>query len=80
MMEYSNFIGIGINPDGPDIPLGLGMRLAQNPKAMNTFGHMTKDQKAAMIHYIQSVNTGEESKARILEAIQNLSENNTSFF
>lgn len=79
-MGDSNFIGIGINPDGPDIPLGLGMRLAQNPKAMNTFGHMSKEQKAAMIHHLQAVTTGEESKARITEAIEKLSENNTSFF
>ncbi|MGI6403776.1 MAG: YdeI/OmpD-associated family protein [Oscillospiraceae bacterium] len=77
-MEHSNqFIGIGKNPDGPDLPLGLGMELAQNPKAMNAFGTMTKSQKASMISHIQAATTGEDAKQRIREAVNQLSNNQT---
>ena len=78
-MESSNFIGIGANPDGPDLPLGLGMELAQNPNAMNTFGSMTKAQKTALIGRIQGAATGEDAKARITEAIRQLSSGQVSF-
>ena len=78
-MEYNNFIGIGTNPDGPDLPLGLGMELAQNPKAMNAFGAMTKAEKAAMIRHIQGATTGEDAKARITGAVNQLSNGQVSF-
>ncbi len=79
-MELSNnFIGIGKNPNGPDLPLGLGMELAQNPKAMNAFGTMTNEQKAALISHIQGATTGEEAKQRIAEAIHKLNNNQTQF-
>lgn len=75
----NNFIGIGKNPDGPDLPLGLGMELAQNPKAMNAFGRMSKSEKASMIRHIQGAATGEDAKNRISGAIQQLNNNQTQF-
>lgn len=78
-MEYSNFIGTGKNPDGPDLPLGLGMELAQNPKAMNAFGSMTKEEKESLIRHIQGAVTGEDAKNRISDAIESLSNGRTSF-
>jgi uncharacterized protein YdeI (YjbR/CyaY-like superfamily) len=71
-MDHSNFIGVGKNPDGPDLPLGLGMELAQNPKAMNAFGAMTKEEKADIISHIQGAATGDEAKSRIREVIRKL--------
>lgn len=72
MSEYSNFIGIGKNPDGPDLPLGFGMSLAQEPKAMEAFGKMNKEQKAAIISQIQNCSTGEEARNNIAEAVNQL--------
>lgn len=73
----NNFIGIGRNPDGPDLPLGFGMQLAQNPDAMDTFATMSKDEKAALINHIQGAKTGEDARNRIAETITNLSSNQT---
>ena len=78
-MERSTFIGIGKNPDGPDIPLGLGMQLAQSPKAMETFGRMTKAQKSGLIRQVQGAPTGEAAKARVEGAINRLERGDTTF-
>lgn len=78
-MEHNNFIGIGKNPDGPDLPLGLGLGLAQNPEAMDTFGSMSKEQKANLIHHIQGATTGAEARERIDNTIMRLSHHETAF-
>ena len=72
----SNFIGTGHNPDGPDLPLGLGMQLAQNPKAMEAFGRMTNLEKSKMIAHIQAAKTGDEAKTRLTQAVCELGGNN----
>lgn len=79
MDENSTFIGIGRNPDGPDLPLGFGMQLAQEPKAMNTFGRLSREEKIALIGYIQSCSTGEDAKNRIAETVKKLGDGQTSF-
>ena len=71
-MEHTTFIGTGPNPDGPDLPLGLGMQLAQNPKAMKAFGRMTSAQKSEIIAHIQSATTGREAESRMAAAIKKL--------
>jgi len=71
----SNFIGTGRNPDGPDLPLGFGMQLAQNPKAMEAFGKLTNLQKSKIIAHIQASKTGDEAKSRLTQAVTDLSEN-----
>lgn len=73
-MENSTFIGTGHNPDGPDLPVGLGMLLAQEPKAMQAFATMTNTQKESLIAQIQGGATGEEAKARVMQAVQQLKE------
>ena len=75
----STFIGTGKNPDGPDLPLGLGMRLAQEPSAMETFGKMSNGQKETMIKYLQSTNTGEEAESRMSEVVENLKNGQVMF-
>ncbi|MGI6150438.1 MAG: hypothetical protein ACOYIR_00565 [Christensenellales bacterium] len=69
-MSNETFIGTGINPDGPDLPLGFGMHLAQDAKALETFGRMTNAQKSEVIGYIQGATTGDDAKRRIAEAVK----------
>jgi len=75
----NNFIGIGNNPDGPDLPLGLGMRLGMEPEAMKTFSRLNNTQKEALINYIQSNNSGADAKNRIEQVIENLRNGQTQF-
>ena len=71
-MANSPFIGIGHNPEGVDLPLGLGMRLAQEPRAMDTFGSLDEEQKAQVVGYIQSGATGDDARELIETAINSL--------
>jgi len=71
-MEHQTFIGTGHNPDGPDLPLGLGMQLAQNPQAMQAFGRMSNAQKSELIAYVQGAATGNDAKARMREVLRRL--------
>lgn len=79
MSNYTNFIGTGHNPDGPDLPLGFGMKLAQEPKAMESYGKLSNAQKSAMIGRIQSGSTGEAAKNLIAEAVDQLKNSNGGF-
>ncbi|MDR0325982.1 MAG: YdeI/OmpD-associated family protein [Oscillospiraceae bacterium] len=73
-MANNPFIGIGHNPEGPDLPLGLGMRLAQEPRAMDTFGTLNEGQKTQVISYIQAASTGDDAQNRIETAVTSLRE------
>jgi hypothetical protein len=79
MSEKTPFIGVGHNPDGPDLPLGFGMLLAQEPEAITHYGALTNDQKSTVIRYIQSAATGEEAKNRIADAVYGLRDGDMSF-
>lgn len=79
-MANSPFVGTGHNPEGVDLPLGLGMRLAQEPKAMDVFGAMDEGQKARVVQYVQAATTGNEAKERIETAVTSLRDNNLSVF
>lgn len=79
-MENNTFIGTGHNPDGPDLPLGFGMRLAQEPDAMSAYGMLSKSEQASVIRYIQACSSGEDSKNRIAAAVNGLKENRKDFF
>lgn len=74
-MNADKFIGTGKNPNPnvPDLPLGFGMELAQNPKAADAFGHLTDEQKTAIINRIQSSATGKQAKDSIVREINELS-------
>jgi len=73
------FIGTGRNPNGPDLPLGFGMGLAQNPDAMETYASLTNAEKTSVIRYVQSGQTGDEAKSKIAEAVQRLAEGSHNF-
>ena len=68
------FIGMGKNPNPgvPDIPLGFGMELAQNPKAASAFGNLSDERKTQLIRHIQGAATGDDAKARVTGAISGL--------
>lgn len=71
-MYKEPFIGTGHNPEGPDMPMGFGMLLAQDPQAVETYGKLDDRDKAAVIEYVQDVKTGGEAKAHIKNALNNL--------
>ncbi|MCL2568648.1 MAG: hypothetical protein FWE12_04325 [Oscillospiraceae bacterium] len=66
------FIGMGKAPDGIDLPLGFSMGLSMHPRAAETFGKMSTDEKWAAIRYVQSGTSGEEAKRRIEGAIRQM--------
>jgi len=80
IMSKQPFIGIGHNPEGPDLPLGLGLNLAQDSDAMDTFGAMTEAQREKVVRYIQGAATGEDAKNRITGTIQKLHDHQTDGF
>ena len=78
-MEKKTFIGVGHNPEGPDLPLGFGMLLAQEPSAISRYGALTNEQKSSVIRYIQSGATGEDAKNRIENAVNGLRDGDLRF-
>ncbi len=82
MNPGDDFIGMGHNPNPnvPDIPLGLGMSLMQQPAARSCFENLGDSDKTRLIGYIQSCSDARDAKKRIKTAVQNLSNNDTSFF
>ena len=75
------FIGMGPNPNPnvPDIPLGFGMQLAQNPKAYENFGILSDSQKTQIIKHIQTAQTGDDAKEKIEQAILKLEKGENYF-
>ena len=55
----SNFL------DGPDIPLGFGMALAQNPDAMDVFSGLTEDQRKKVLSKSRRVRSKEEMRSYV---------------
>lgn len=51
-----------INMKNYDMPLGLGMALAQNPAAMKAFSDMPESRKAEVINGTHTVNSKSEMK------------------
>ena len=79
-MDKNNvFIGMGNNPDGPDLPSGLGARLEREPEALETFGGMSGEQKETMIRYLQSANTGIGAESLMAEVITKLKNGQKQF-
>jgi hypothetical protein len=59
--------------DGPKIPLGLGMALAQNLNAMNYFASLDNTGKQQVIDGTHSV----RSKSEMKQYVSNLTEGNS---
>ncbi|MDP4121184.1 MAG: hypothetical protein Q8876_09080 [Bacillota bacterium] len=78
-MNEEAFIGIGKNPDGLDIPLGLGMKLSQDSKALNHFSALTQNEREGIITYVQGSTTGDDAKARIGQVVEGLRNGQSAF-
>ncbi|MGN6712687.1 hypothetical protein SAMN02745136_03872 [Anaerocolumna jejuensis DSM 15929] len=59
--------------DGPEIPLGLGIALAQNLNAMNYFASLDDTSKQQVIDGTHSV----RSKSEMKQYVSNLAEDNS---
>ncbi len=80
MNQEQPYVGIGHSPDGVDLPLGLGMQLMQEPKAMTAFGQLSTEQKASMIKDIQSAKSGQEAENKIMDVVASLRDFGASAF
>lgn len=79
MDHQGTFIGMGNNPDGPDLPIGFSMQLAQEPQAVVNYGALSKEQQASIIYYIKSSSSGDDAENRIAQAVQHLKDGNIGF-
>lgn len=61
--------------DGPEMPLGLGMALAQNMDAMNYFASLSREQQTAIIQHTHSISSKSEMRAFVDSLV-----NNNSFY
>ncbi|NLK74817.1 MAG: YdeI/OmpD-associated family protein [Clostridiales bacterium] len=59
------------------LPVGLGMRLALDMKAMTNFVNLPEGQKKQLVSYIEGSTTGDEAKQRVTEVVSSLREGNT---
>lgn len=64
--------------DNGELPVGLGMSLALDMKAMTNFTSLTDGKKEELVNYIKSSTSGYEAKARVTEVVDRL--HNDSFF
>jgi len=69
-MHREPIAGTGAGPEGPELPLGFGMQLAQDEQALQAFGRLDSAQKDELIRYIKSAASGEDAKRRISEAVE----------
>ncbi|NLL72108.1 MAG: hypothetical protein GX237_01085 [Clostridiales bacterium] len=58
-----------------EVPVGLGMRLALDMKAMNNFANLSDVKKRELISYIEGSTTGNDAKNRVTEVVSGLHNN-----
>ena len=51
--------------NGEEIPLGFGMALAQNPKAMDVFAAMPQKQRKDVIRKTETIRSKEEMRSYV---------------
>ena len=49
--------------DGPDMPLGFGMALAQNPDAMDVYSGLTEEQRRQVLQKSRRVRSKTEMRS-----------------
>lgn len=59
-------------PNYRDLPLGLGISLAQDLEAMSNFGAMDREVQKRIIDYVQGGLTGEDAHRRVQEAVEHI--------
>ncbi len=58
-----------------DLPMGLGMALAQNPAAMQYFSNLSNEQQQEIINHTHQI----QSRREMHQYVQSLAEHNHSF-
>lgn len=58
--------------ENQEMPIGLGMKLAMDINAMNSFVRKSEKERKEIIKYIQSSSTGHEAKNRVNEVVTSL--------
>lgn len=61
-----------LSSGGIDLPLGLGIQLAQDSRMLETYAAMPEAEKRSMVNYIRASQTGAETAARVEETINEL--------
>lgn len=59
MIFIKNFV------NGEEIPMGLGMALAQNRRAMNYFAGLSKEQQQKIINHTDKISSKEEMQSYV---------------
>ena len=76
MMDLQNLLA-GMPEPTPgasaEMPLGLGMRIAQDPRALEAFAALSEDARKKLIGYVGGAATGDEAKERVRAAVSALS-------
>ena len=57
-------------PEGPDVPLGLGLTLAQNAQALSRFAALSADQKQQMIDHTHQIDSKKEMQAYVEQFVR----------
>lgn len=71
-MENNSLTGSNSNAKEPELPIGFGMRLAQEPEAMQAYSSLSNTQKREVIHYMQAAATGKDSEYRVMSSVEKL--------
>ena len=67
------------NEQENNMPVGFAMSLAQNEQALDYYSTLNTSMKNNIKLFIQNASTGDDAKSRIELAIENLSNQSTSF-
>lgn len=57
-------------PTPEELPVGLMMRMAQDPCAMEHFFQMSHERQQGMLDHIRASQTGDEAKSRIEASLE----------
>lgn len=60
-----------------ELPVGLGMRLALDLKAMTNFANLPEHKKKELVNYIKESSSGYEAENRITEVVSSLRNGDT---
>jgi len=57
--------------NGPEIPMGLGMALAQNNEALNYFASLSPDEQRNIMSHTHDINSKQEMQQYVSSLVKN---------